>query len=84
MHIRALEILVMTEMCAAILFPLVESSLSEETWQRTKAQLTPHSDASVINVTTDVAKNCLMNLMTFPEREVRNVFKWQRAMFREQ
>jgi len=38
----------------------------------TRAQLTPHSDASVVNVTTDVAKNRLTSLMTFLRREVES------------
>lgn len=74
-HIRALETLgVTTEMCAAMLLPLVESSLPEEilrTWQRTRIQLIPHSDASVTVVIT-TAKDRLISLMTFLGREVEN------------
>ena len=57
-----------------MLLPLVESSLPEETlrtWQRTRAQLIPHSDASVTVVIT-TAKDRLINLMTFLGREVEN------------
>ena len=61
-------------MCAAMLLPLVEFSLPEEilrTWQRTKIQLIPHSDASVTVVIT-TAKDRLISLMTFLGREVEN------------
>ena len=79
-HIRALETLrVTTEMCAAMLLPLVESSLPEETlrtWQRTRIQLIPHSDASVVNVT---AKDHLISLMTFLGREVESEERIQMA-----
>ena len=74
-HIRALETLgVTTEMCAAMLLPLVESSLPEEilrTWQRTRIQLISHSDASVTVVIT-TAKDRLISLMAFLGREVEN------------
>lgn len=62
-HLRALESLnVTTEMCVAMLFPLVESSLPEEvlrTWQRQN------------NGATD-ARSRLEALMVFLENEVRN------------
>jgi len=72
-HICALETLgVTTDMCAAMLFPLVESSLPEETlriWQRTMTQLTPQAD---ISVTGFSAKDRLVNVMTFLGRKVEN------------
>ena len=62
-HLRALESLgVTTDMCAAMLFPLVESSLPEEilrTWQRQ-------------NTGSGEAGNRLKSLMKFLENEVRN------------
>lgn len=74
-HIRALETLGVTiDMCAAMLFPLVESSLPEETlriWQRAMTQLTPQADMPVANIT---AKDRLTNLMVFLGREVRRAY----------
>ncbi|KYN07072.1 hypothetical protein ALC62_01968 [Cyphomyrmex costatus] len=68
-HLRALESLgVTTDMCAAMLFPLVESSLPEEilrTWQRAMATM----DVSITNVT---AKDRLMHLMAFLDKEVES------------
>ncbi|XP_071648476.1 uncharacterized protein [Temnothorax longispinosus] len=62
-HLRALESLnVTTEMCAAMLYPLVESSLPEEllrVWQK-------HPSASGITV----AKDRLTRLMSFLQTEV--------------
>jgi len=43
----------------------------DHTWQQTRAQLTLHS-ASVVNITTDVAKDHLTSLMIFLRREVKN------------
>lgn len=72
-HLRALETLgVTTDMCAATLFPLVESSLPEETlrmWQRTMTQLTTQADVPNVNLT---AKDRLTNLMVFLGREVES------------
>lgn len=72
-HMRSLETLdVTTDMCAAMLFPLIESSLPEETlrtWQRTMITSAPQADASTTNRT---AKDRLTNLMSFLEREVEN------------
>jgi len=52
-QLRALETLgVTTDMCAAMLFPLVESSLPEETlriWQRTMTPVTRQADETVVN-----------------------------------
>ncbi|XP_018403172.1 PREDICTED: uncharacterized protein LOC108780082 [Cyphomyrmex costatus] len=68
-HLRALESLgVTTDMCAAMLFPLVESSLPEEilrTWQRAMATM----NVSITNVT---AKDRLMHLMAFLGKEVES------------
>ncbi|KYN29992.1 hypothetical protein ALC57_00552 [Trachymyrmex cornetzi] len=79
-YIRALETLgVTTEMWAAMLFPLVESSLPEETlrtWQRTMTQFTPQSDTPSVNVT---AKDRLTSLMTFLGREVESEERIQMA-----
>jgi len=65
-HLRALESLsVTTDMCAAMLFPLIESSLPEEilrTWQRAMVTM----NVSATNVT---AKNRPMHLMAFLEKE---------------
>ncbi|XP_025155125.1 uncharacterized protein LOC112588673 [Harpegnathos saltator] len=69
-HLRALESLdVTTEMCAAMLFPLVESSLPEEvlrTWQRTA---TISADVPTVSIT---AKDRLTHLMTFLGKEVES------------
>lgn len=67
-HLRALESLdVTTDMCAAMLFPLVESSLPEDIlriWQRTM---------SSVNVSVNVtAKDRLTHLMTFLGKEVES------------
>ncbi|XP_011687757.1 PREDICTED: uncharacterized protein LOC105449965 [Wasmannia auropunctata] len=79
-HIRALETLgVTTDMCAAMLFPLIESSLPEETlrtWQRTMTQLITHADTSVVNLT---AKDRLTSLMTFLGRQVESEERIQMA-----
>jgi len=81
-QLRALETLgVTTDMCAAMLFPLVESSLPEETlriWQRTMTPVTRQADETVVNLT---AKDRLINLMTFLGREVENEERIQMAMF---
>jgi len=75
-HLRVLESLgVTTDMCAAMLFPSVESSLPEEilrTWQRAMTAM----DVSATNVT---AKNHLMHLMAFLEKEVENEERIQMA-----
>lgn len=67
-HLRALESLgVTTDMCAAMLFPLVESSLPEEilrTWQRAMA-----TSSISANITV---KDCLTHLMSFLGKEVEN------------
>jgi len=66
-------------MCAAMLFPLVESSLPEETlriWQRTMTPVTRQADETVVNLT---AKDRLINLMTFLGREVENEERIQMA-----
>jgi len=72
-HMRSLETLdVTTDMCAAMLFPLVESALPEETlrtWQRVMTSSTLQTDTSSINRT---AKDRLINLMSFLGREVEN------------
>lgn len=74
-HLRALESLdVTTDMCAAMLFPLVESSLPEEilrTWQRSMAV-----SADDVNST---AKDRLTQLMTFLGKEVENEERIQMA-----
>lgn len=66
-HMRALESLgVTTDMCAAMLFPLVESSLPEEllrTWQRYLTQA---------DTATNTAKDRLDHLMSFLGKEVES------------
>jgi len=67
-----------------MLFPLVESSLPEETLriygnEQGPNKLTPHSDASVVNVATYVAKDRLTSLMIFLGREVESKKRIQMA-----
>lgn len=74
-HLRALESFgVTTDMCAAMLLPLVESSLPEEvlrTWQRSTTQITLQVRSGETSPTgKDTAKDRLALLMVFLEREV--------------
>lgn len=68
-HLRALESLgVTTDMCAAMLFPLVESALPEETLRTWQRAMTTSMDISA-NIT---AKDRLTHLMIFLGKEVES------------
>ena len=72
-HLRSLESLgVTTDKCAAMIFPLVESSLPEEllcVWQRSS---NVYERGSAENLSTYASKNRLTNLINFLESEVQN------------
>lgn len=77
-HLRSLESLgVTTDMCAAMLFPLVESALPEDllrTWQRYLTSAITQTEA-----TTVTAQDRLTNLMTFLGKKVESEERIQMA-----
>lgn len=79
-HLRALESLgVTTDKCAAMLFPLVESSLPEEllrVWQRSSF----NSSSSHDTMGADKSKNKLTQLIKFLEEEVENELRISMAV----
>ena len=84
-HVRALETLgVTSEKCAVMLYPLVESSLPEETlraWNRVGSSLERPAQNSVPGEEgNNESKDRLKRLLKFLEREVNNEERIQMAM----
>ena len=79
-YLRALDSLgVTTEKCAAMLFPLVESSLPEEllrVWQRSSSA----SETDTTSSSSNVSKTRLNKLISFLESEVQNELRISMAV----
>ncbi|XP_033221099.1 uncharacterized protein LOC117175502 [Belonocnema kinseyi] len=79
-YLRALDTLgVTTDKCAAMLFPLVESSLPEEllrVWQRSNSA----SETNTSSSSSDVSKTRLNKLISFLESEVQNELRISMAV----